>query len=70
MPTRWINMCRGAPRSGAQRSSYVNVVKLHPDNDNEVRAPDPFSLPFSRYIEWAGLIGGLALLAWAVAVGI
>jgi hypothetical protein len=43
-------------------------MKQRPNEFAEIQAPDPFGLPFTRSIEWAGLIGGLALLEWAIDV--
>jgi hypothetical protein len=39
-----------------------------PNEFAEIQTPDPFDLPFARSIERAGLIGGLALLGWAIVV--
>ncbi|WP_262265909.1 hypothetical protein [Microvirga yunnanensis] len=43
-------------------------MKQRPDMYAEAQAPDPFGLPFARSIEWAGLIGGLALFGWALMI--
>jgi hypothetical protein len=43
-------------------------MKQRPNEYAEIQAPDPFGLPLTRSIEWVGLIGGLALLGWAVLV--
>jgi len=42
----------------------------HDRDDPEPKAPNPVSGPLARVLDWGAFIGVLALLGWAVKVGI